>query len=377
MQINNRLSSDIIVLQIIISTLLIFYYPVFSIYTIYAIYLNSVIVVLTIILNRRIQKWTFVFLVISLIYMFISISINNGGFGSILTYAVSMLALEMVCTLDFSEKQEKTLHWFMALVILLLVFASIKYTVNFKYYEYNDVNPNTIGEWVLYAFCIYICTTKTTKKRRAIVNLVFLAVAITTLMNVESRGCLIALISFCVLTILPKKLFKSRFVIILVCIITALGIAFPFFYLGLYSRGFDLTFLNKSLFTGRQGLWIRALGYFSQTPSGWYVGLGSKIELWDAATNVHNSYFGMIINFGIVGMILYFVFIARFVLKVARYCNYDKEIKNWFCMFVSTNLVLGFTETSIFWSVIFILANLGLGRAYNLCLQYENGELQA
>ena len=328
-------------------------------------------VVLTIIFNRNMQKWTIIFLPITLIYMFISISINNGGFGSVLTYAVSMLALEMICYLDFSEKQEHTLHCFMALCILLLIFASIKYTVNFKFYEYHDVNPNTIGEWVLYAFCIFICTTQTTKKRRIIVNLALLVVAITTLMNVESRGALISLVSFCILSILPTRIFKQKLVLIMVCIITALGIAFPFFYLGLYSRGFDLAFLNKTLFTGRQGLWIRALGYFSQTPSGWYVGLGSKVELWDAATNVHNSYFGMIINFGIVGMILYFVFISKFVLRVSIFCSVDPAIKNWFCMFISTNLVLGFTETSVFWSVIFILANLGLGRAYNLSLQYE------
>lgn len=368
MTINKKPSIGIILLQIIISTLLIFYYPVFKTYTVYAVYINSALISISLILNKKIQKWTLGYLTISLAYMLISISINGGGFGSVLTYAISILALEMISSLNVSDDVEKFLHFFMALCIFLLLFDSVKYTTNFEYYEYNDVNPNTIGMWVLYAFCIYICTTK---KRHIILDLLILIVSVTALINVESRGTLIALISFCALSMMPTKFFRKKIVIILICIITALGIVFPFFYLNLYRSGFELTFMNKSLFTGREGLWIRALGYLSQNPSGWYVGLGSKVELWDAATNVHNSYFGIIVNFGIIGLILYFLFISYFVIKVSRYCNYNKEIKNWFCMFISTNLVLGFTETSVFWSVIFILANIGLGRAYNLCLKYE------
>lgn len=367
-QLRERLATIIVVLHIVFSYIFLLNYTVFTAYANYATFINAALIALAIILSGKIQFRTLIYVIISLVYMIVAVSINSGGVGSILTYCVSIMTLDLIVFLNPLGQRDKFFHRLCILLIVIIFIDSIKYTSNFNYYEHNDVNPNTLGMFVLFAFCIFICTTE---KRNILLNAIALFISLATIINLESRGILIAFISFCILSMLPAKAYGKKFIFILIAVVIAVGIAFPFIYLNLYRSGYQLIFLNKSLYTGREGLWIRALDYFSADKIKWIFGIGSRVELWDAATNVHNSYFGIIVNFGIAGLIIYFLYLSKYISKVVGYAKFDNTIKNWLCMFISVDLVLGFTETSIFWSVIFVFANLGLGRAYNLSLQYE------
>lgn len=356
-----RLAVIIVILNIVITFLLLFNYSLFSFYSSIAIFINSAVISFAIIVNRRMHFYTVIYFGISVSYMMISISINAGGVGSILTFVVSILALDLLSTLNFEEKDNKLLRIFMILVMIGLFIISFKYRTNFDYYQRHDVNPNTIGMFALYAFCIF--TSLNLKKRY---NFLLLLFVVGTMLNTQSRGTLFSLIAYVILATLPKKIFSKKFIFIITIVLTAVGTAFPFIYVKLYKQGFQLMILNKRLYTGREQLWMRAFNYLGDDPVKWFFGIGSRVQLWNYATNVHNCFFGIIVNFGIIGFILYALYLSRFLKEVGKYARYDSRIKNWFCVFLSTNIILGFTETSIFWSMIFIFANVGLGRAFSL-----------
>lgn len=361
-----KIAELVVILNVMLTFILLFNSTALTVYSSVAIYINSGAVAFAIIVNRKIHFRTLVFFVLSVSFMMIAISINSGGIGSVLTYVASILALDLISTLDFKEVNVKALTIFITAVIIGLLVFSLRYRQNFDYYEHNGVNPNTIGMFALYAFCLSVCLG-----RRKWINLVLFLFTALIMLNAQSRGALLALLAYVVLALLPKKLFTKKIVFILTTIIIGIGIAVPFIYINLYNSGFRLEILNKRLFTGRERIWIRALNYFSTTKYSWLLGIGSKAELWDAATNVHNCFFGIIVNFGIVGLVLYLLYIRFFINEVSKYTFLDNNIKNWFCAYLSTNLVLGFSETSIFWSMVFFIANISLGRAFNLSQLYE------
>ena len=345
-----------------------------SVYALISIYLNSAIILAAYISYGRFVKKSILFLLTFTFYMFISVYYNSGGIGSVLTFAMSVLSLELLSEIDFDDKDNSYLICLSGIMVILLFLASFQYG-NGGSFDYEGlINPNSLAVVINYSFSIFLCTNNKKNVFNKSLNLILFIIAFLALINCEARGAFVSLFCFFILLVIPRKLINGKTIFFLTLAIIIIGTMIPLIYLYLYSQNVQIGYvLNKSLFTGRQAIWIEAFAIFGDNIWNWLLGIGSKVKLWEYATNLHNAYLTAIVDFGIVGYILYFGFILKYIRTVCRSVRNNREIQKWLFLYLSLGLVQGFTETSIFSSTLFVLSNFGLARAYQIARKNISG----
>jgi len=151
----------------------------------------------------------------------------------------------------------------------------------------------------------------------------------------------------------------------------------------LYNTGYSLEMFGKPLYTGREELWLNMFTLLKNNTVAFVFGMGSQTVLWENDLNVHNNFFNIIVNFGMIGYALYYIFILSYITKLAKYIQ-QKTVRKPLLMFVCAVLLLGFSETTSLWSVIFPFAYFGLIVANSkyagvekksaVCLQHDAGK---
>lgn len=365
---NLPLSQIAIILLIVIPLISALSMQFLTLYNSVGIYIGTALMMVAWVSYGKIN-WKFIIYILTFIlYMLISLYHSNGGLGSLLIFTLSILSLQLLTNIEFNSWIKKYFQAFTGVMVFLLFFASFQYS-GARGFDYEGlVNPNTLAQLANYCFCIYVCLAQLhVNKINKILVLVLGLITLSTLINCEARGALVALVSFILLINIPHNLLKPRLLLFFSVAIVTIGTLIPFIYLNLYEQNIQLElFLNKPLFTGRQALWIEAFNLFEGNIWNWIFGIGSKVKLWDASTNLHNLYATVIVDFGIIGYLFYFCYVFKFIVKVCQNVANNDKAKRWFFMYIALSLIQGFTETAIFGAPTIILANLGLAEAYRL-----------
>lgn len=362
---NLTLSQVAIILLIVIPLLSALSMQLMTSYASVSIFISTALIMIGWVSYGKItRKFMFYILIFSL-YMFISLYYSHGGIGSILTFILSILSLELLKNVNLPLWIKEYFKAFVAVMIIFLFIASFQYSGD-KGFDYEGlVNPNTIALFANYCFCIYICLLQL--RTNKIIIFILSIITLFTIINCEARGAFLAFISFILMICIPNKFLKPKLLMFSSVIIVAIGTLIPFIYLNLYEHNLQLQFvMNKPLFTGRQLIWIEALNLFEGNGWNWILGIGSKVKVWDFRTNLHNLYATIIVDFGFVGYLFYFGYIFNFIVKICPYIAHNDKAKRYFFMYIALSLIQGFTETTILNSTMFILANLGLAEAYRL-----------
>lgn len=359
------LSQFAIILLIVIPLLSALSVQLMTLYASISIYVSTALMLMAWVSYGKMNRNFIFYIFLFTFYMFISLYYSGGGIGSILTLELSILSLELLKNINFDLLIKKYFRAFSAIMIVLLFIASFQYSGD-KGFDYEGlVNPNVLALLADFCCCIYVCLTNI--RTNKITILISTAITLLTLFNCEARGALVAFISFFLMISIPKKFLKPKLLLIgLVCIV-AIGTLIPFIYVYLFEQNLQFQFvMNKPLFTGRQGIWIEAFNLFDKERFSWILGIGSKIKVWDYATNLHNLYLTIITDFGFLGYLFYFGYVFKFIIKVCPYIAYNDEARKYFFMYVALPLVQGFTETTSLNITTSILVSLGLAEAYRL-----------
>lgn len=346
-------------------------FEVMEAYKSVALFLNIFVIGLSLVAMKKYRPSSVVHILFTVAYMIVTLCISEGGLGSILTFGVAMLVMEVASYLTFDEIQRRVIALVSALGILYVFIYSWRYRENYNYYAYQDINPNTLGLYLLYFYEIWFCLISTNKQKNILLTIALLVMSALGMLNLLSRGTLGALIAFCVLVSLPRRFFKSYTIFALVIIAIAICIAVPFIYLALYENGFRISLFGKPLFNGREIIWGRMLNAFSEKPWAWWFGLGSKVQLWEYDLNVHNNCFSIIVNFGWLGLLLYEGFVLSNIKKACIRADAVPECRCWLFMFICSTIILGFFETTTHWAASFVFAYMGLGMAQGTNIDKE------
>lgn len=332
---------------------------IFNIYADVSLYANIAIVFLGAIFCRGFKAYNIIFIVFVGAYLLLSIIIANGGIGSVITLVVPLMLLTVYSNMLLSSKIIKILKFLCVITIFLLFLYSPTYHENYLLFSKTKINPNTLGMFLMFCFMI-ICvfTNFENKKSKASIILLFI-LTVLGMYNYESRGTTLAVCCFCIMVIIPREYYNRKKFFMITIIFIVVGTAFPFIYLKLYNTGYQLEVFGKSLYTGRENLWSNMFNLMSGDTIKILFGVGSDAVLWDNDLNVHNNFFNIITNFGVVGFCLYYIFILSQIWKVTKYI-YNPIIRKSVIMFTCSVMILGFSETTSLWSVIFPFAYLGL-----------------
>lgn len=342
-------------------------------YTNYALYINMLISCGGFIFLKGVKKTTVIYLLLVTVYLLISIMVSDGGFGSVVTFLVPLFLFIYLSKANFTIAQMKLVRCMCVVLFLYEIYYSLRYAENYRLYALSDINPNTIGMYIMFSFMIWSSLADLKNKVSRIFFFIGLFLALYGMYNCESRGTSFALLTYSLFLVIPSKFISAKRIMLATIVITVVGTAFPFIYIALYKNNINFEMFGKTLYTGREGIWLNMFEAMNDNFSAQIFGLGSKIELWEEhSLNVHNNYFNIIVNFGIIGFVLYFYFILKVMSVISRQYK-DSTVYKFSMMFVSSVLLLGFSETTSLWSVIFIFAYISIGLAYGKAKEVEEG----
>lgn len=350
----------------------------FVIYDSISLYLITLIVAIGVI-TFRFDKKVVCYIVFTCCYALFSILLTRGGYGSIITFIMPILQFYILSKTNVSLSHEKVLSKFCFIMLIFFSLRSIPFRINFDASsEKSLINTNVYGMFTLYAFFIWNLYSKSVGYKKKSLYVCAFLLSVIAMLNFRSRGTLIALLAYVILTFLPIKLYTHQNILATFCLFLLIGIMFPIVYTLLYKYWSpNLRIMGKAIFTGREAIWINMFNAFGESPSGIIFGVGSKVELWEGNNlNVHNNFWNIIVNFGVVGFALYYGCIISIINKIAHKVSCPK-VKNGLCMFVCASMILGITETTTLWMPISIFVMWGLSSAYREACRYKKRRIQS
>ena len=348
---------------------------IFKIYSRFGLYINFILTIVILAFYNRINKKEqniLMYLSFFTIYSLFTLFITNGGVGSVLIPLYSVLIIITFMKWKPNNLEIKTMLILFTIINLFWVFNSKDYYLKALYNKDKFINSNIIGMLLMYTFIyISIFLRKIKFKGNNILICIFFLISAWAILNCQSRGSFVTLVLFFILdNFIPKGFWKKKKRLLkMVILIIVMGVVFPYIYTTLYKTGINVSipFTNKSLFTGREGIWNNFFINIKRSPVYLFFGLGSKVALWEGHNlNLHNNYLAIITNFGIIGFVLYYGF---FIIQINK-INTNKNISHYQVSLVLgflCVLILGFLEVTTLWHImlLFNFMFLGLARSNN------------
>ncbi|WP_138494814.1 O-antigen ligase family protein [Paenibacillus pinistramenti] len=372
--IRNAISSRLLFAIIIVNLVAFLNIRIFRMYAGLSLYGNLAVLLLIFFLQNKVSRKeqdVLLFVMLFMAFGFVTLLITDGGFGSVLTPAYSVLTYWMIRRCGLDRRRIKLLLITLLVVHLYWDIHSVGLYDEFLANEQGTLNSNTVGVVLLYS-TIYISIFIRYLKWKGSggMLLVLYAVSIWAILNTESRGSLITLIMFIVFdTVLPKKVWRIKSFALLVSLaIIVLGVLFTYVYSSMYEKGisYSVPFTEKSLYSGREVIWGNFYREVGKDEVSIFIGLGSKADLWEGhELNLHNSYLTVITNFGFTGFILFFGFwllqLNQLYSRISLSKTQARLIMGFLCV-----LINGLIEVSMLWNIVYFFNYMFMGLAYHL-----------
>lgn len=339
--------------------------------------------------------WTAFFMCV---YSVICTQINHGGIMSAFQQVYIFIYLLMLFNCKFSKRIFKTIIVVNCFVWIMWIFqvslSKNYYLVWMNQGVGNTFNSNTVSELLVFTFItatnlsnILIRDKYTISFRKHIISknpqrlfqfLMFLFTIIGVI-RCDSRTSLLVLAIFFILDfIIPKKMWNKAGILLTTTLIIAGGILWPFIYVSLqnnYSiRNWVLKTTGKDFYTGRQWLYTVFFRTMGNNIKSWLFGYGQRtaINTSEYLTNIHNTYLGYILFFGIIGLALFIALLILIVKTVLDNLYDENRFICLECIFaIWTILITIYTETILIWPIFLMIPYFIIGFGTNESLQYE------
>lgn len=248
--------------------------------------------------------------------------INGSSMGSASAYLTLIFGMYYACKIEYNdtflELVSLTGEIYIALSTLIAHNYFIKWSSNS-----NLINPNVLSAITL-IFLMIINIKWTSTRRGKYLIVLFNLLAIYEVWSYDSRTCLFALIVYYLFSLFISKGFRfgQKSAVVITILIIVGGMLFPLFYINTpqWLIGIISNITHKTFYSGRQVIWKRFFDTIANDKLALFIGPGSHMESYFGEVNLgsnriaylsmHNSYLGIMLNFGLLGMILYCFFLA-------------------------------------------------------------------
>lgn len=346
---NKKITTFLIMLYISLELISFFNYSFFTIFNNYNVLFSFVIFFIIYIGNiNRFSKGSLYFLVLLTILLFLSVLLNNGSIGSILNILCLILGIEIFSKINITSSFYKFIIVLLIFLLFFDLYKSLSVYGTTLYFKNTDFNSNTIAQCVLYINMIIFLYFKKNQKKINLLFLFLIPCSFWAIVNTQSRGAALSYIFFIGLLLFSNVGLVKNKGIFLMLTLSILGVLFPIIYLNMYKNGINYTipFTNKSLYTGREALWLYSYEALMDNPKNILIGLGSNFTIVGQDTlNLHNMFFALIVNFGIL---------IFFIIMVWFGCFIKKNVKKEMLYSLLPIVLLSFFETTILWNAILV-----------------------
>jgi len=306
----------------------------------------------------------------------INTRINGLALGELLPIFIFIIIILMMLGIKKHENFDRCFLWINwiswgYLIAYAMIFkdsletlANINSTVGIV--DRSVLNPNTVGMGIAINYWLVRYAINDVKNKM-IINIFMFACSILGLAISGSRTAMLSLISSMLFYCIFKNVMQrnKKFTTIIFMLIGVMGCIYPLVYIWAWLEyGGDMTFLGKPLFTGREIIWANLFNYMDDLPLSYAVGTG-KVEtlFWNDHFNLHNGYLSVGAEYGFSVLLLIFILIKKMIVRPYRLYKKKlpaKIIPLYMCLFVI--MLEAYTETVFTYilSIIYPAIVLGL-----------------
>ena len=264
--------------------------------------LLSTVINFNIVVKRR--DW--IIFIITIVLLFMSL-LKNRSFGVVITYLNMCMFLILLNNVSFTLRQVQ----FMRILTIGLLYFLIsgfkfrwKYGVLWVYDGYDNINLNTYGILLLVLYFNVVSLIGLFVKKRWIRDAAFVVATVVALYYIWQSECRSAIISilFLIGIIFIERLNYRKILFLLVLA----GAIVPILYISSYEILGNFQFLGKSLYTGREVVWLHTWEIIKNAP---ILGSGTSeslvISIGEITDSAHNIYLAFWKTIGIAPTLLF------------------------------------------------------------------------
>lgn len=342
-------------------------------------YIILIVSILTVFFSSKNISQTYVrqylFIISFAFYGIIVALITEGGFGGALTIVTGLMVLYASQQIKFDKYDIAILAIVMLISIAYWVYKSPTYYSEFFYNQWKGdntyTNSNGVGHYLAYeGSFLFMILSIGTKRWMKWAKWGLVIICLWGCYNVKARMALVTLFLFIFVNLIAKnKKYRKGIVKSFLIFSIILEVIFPFIYLLLYKSGIGNTIkffglAEKGLYSGREQIWKSAFDTMNTLPSIMF-GIGSKHDFWkEGLLNMHNNAMNLLVVVGVLGLIVYFVYLVIYINKKFDFIN-ASEIQ-WQCLiFFICIMVEGTTDITIFYNPFLTFYFVPLGIALN------------
>lgn len=365
-------------------------YKTYSIYNAIPFIASMICMVIIILSTEYISIKNVTFILIMIVYMSVDTIVHKGGgIGSVL---IQLYIIETIILFKNIKITERQIKFFAIVLFMLMLFHTINAKNYYEVFELDNsgeiLNSNSVAEIVFIIYGILCILQKhnlliKSKKQRVfgvkinltsfIIYIILTVITFYIINQCKSRTTLVSFFVFiALLFIMPYKFKKKNILLIISGGIMILGSIYPFVFLRLQ----QYTALNmwvyshtgRYYYTGREQIWGNFIKELSGTVLNWLFGVGSHTVLGVSTkwgTNLHNTYWGIILNFGIIGLVLFIAFLLLNIKNTLKNDEIKKGIGSDFVILFLSILIIGWSETILIWSIMIPICYSIIGVAQN------------
>ena len=256
--------------------------------------------------NTVIKRRDWAIFIITIVLLFLSL-LKNGSFGVVITYLNMCMFLILLNNISFSLRQVQFVR-VLTIVLLASVISTLKYKWKYGslwvYDGYDNINVNTYGIILLILYFNVISLVDLLVKKRIVKDIVFVVSSVVALYFIMQSACRSAMISlfFLVGIIFIEKINYRKILFLLVLA----GIIVPIFYISSYEVLGGIQLLGKSLYTGREAVWLHTWEIIKNAP---ILGSGTSerivISIGEITDSAHNIYLAFWKTLGLAPTLLF------------------------------------------------------------------------
>ena len=256
----------------------------------------------TTVIKRR--DWTI--FMIAMVLLILSL-IKNGSFGVVITFLNMCMFLILLNNISFTLKQVQFMR-IVTIVLLYFLVASLtfrwKYGNLFIYDGFDNININTYGVLLLVLYFNVVSLIGLFVKKKLVRDIAFVVVTVVALYYIWQTACRSALISilFMVGIMFINKVDYKKVLFLLVLA----GVVVPILYISSYEVLGDFKLLGKSLYTGREVVWLHTWEIIKNAP---ILGTGTSeslvISIGEITDSAHNIYLAFWKTIGLAPTLLF------------------------------------------------------------------------
>lgn len=263
-------------------------------------------------------------------------------------FVAQIILCIVLATIRLNEREAEFLQWAFVISAAFYSLMTIRSCIQLEGIRYlhdnivlfnAQLDPNFIGIPFVSASVLLLDNILDNQKR--IISFVLYIVILIAIIYTASRGNLICLVLSNVILLIFYLVRRDVSITVkaIWIVIIVLVACYLIYYLSVnYEQQWErMTELGEGSDNGRFELWTRAFDAWEQSPI-WGNGLGAMYRIYGKAS--HNSYFQLLSETGISGLLLFLWFSVKLLMKAVRYH------KAYFCMLIGMLAQIAFLDAA-------------------------------